>query len=64
MSAVPDSAPPTQTPKRLTPVEYVGRLPVEDQEATFFYLVRELIRDSAPAEMIPSRTGRSDWATS
>ena len=57
MSAVLESAPPTQTQKRPTPVEYVSRLTGDDQEAIFFYLVRELIRDSAPAEMIPLADG-------
>lgn len=57
MSAVLESAPPTHTAKRLTPVEYVGRLTGDDQEAIFFYLVRELIRDSAPAGMIPLADG-------
>ena len=56
MSAVLESAPPAQTQKRLTPVEYVSRLTGDDQEAIFFYLVRELIRENGEYGWIPIAT--------
>jgi hypothetical protein len=47
---------PTRTspvPPRPSPVEYVGGLPVEDQEAILFFLVRELVAANGETGWIP-----------
>jgi hypothetical protein len=44
---------PSITPKRLSPVEYVAGLPIEDQEAILFYLVKEIVRENGEFGWIP-----------
>ena len=54
MSSVLESPPTTQ--KRLTPVEYVAALPLEDQEDILIHLVKLLRKENEGAAVIPLDT--------
>jgi len=53
MSAVLDVPARPVAEKRPTPVEYVAGLPVQDQEAILFYLVKEMVRENGECGWIP-----------
>lgn len=56
MSAVLEAAPPTQAQKRLTPVQYVDALPMEDQEDILIHLLKLLRKENDGAAVIPVET--------
>ncbi len=56
MSAVLESAPPTQAQKRPTPVQYVDALPMEDQEDILIHLLKLLRKENDGAAVIPVET--------
>lgn len=56
MSTVLEAAPPTQAQKRLTPVQYVDALPIEDQEDIPIHLLKLLRKENDGAAVIPVET--------